>query len=161
MSIVPRGTNLNFSIMRYTSIALIDTHTTVVGAVVFHCSGSAVPSVQGRHGIYPYGKFISILWNFRIAQCWLRFGITQASLVLLSPCATFPSRMVCDHAENILRMPKGDTPWRTPVPMRAEPSLLRLCRMQPGEDLRSTPIRLNRKPYFDATIVPPFNALLT
>lgn len=121
--------------MRYSSNAQTKAISTIMATVVFHCSGSAVPSVLRRHGIYPCCKFISILWNFS-------------------------SRMVCDHAKNVLRMPKGDTPWRTPVPMRAEPSLLGLCRVQPGEDRRSTPIRLNRKPYLDTAIVSRLNISL-
>lgn len=114
--------------MRYSITDPAPVAQTATGAPLYHLYGGAVPSVLRRHGIYPCCKFISILWNFS-------------------------SRMVCDHAKNVLRMPKGDTPWRTPVPMRAEPSLLRLCRVQPGEDRRSTPIRLNRKPYLDTAIV--------
>lgn len=89
---------------------------------VYHCYGSAVPSVQWRYGNYAIRKFLSSLGNFS-------------------------SRMVKDHAKNIPTESKGATPWRTPVPTRTEPSLLGLCRVQPGEDRRSTPIRLLWKPY--------------
>lgn len=51
--------------------------------------------------ITPSGNSLGSLGNFRIAQCWRRFGITQASLVLLSPCSTFPSRIPFRYAENI------------------------------------------------------------
>lgn len=64
--------------------------------------------------ITPSGNSLGSLGNFRIAQCWRRFGITQASLVLLSPCSTFPSRIPFRYAENIPTESKGDTPFENP-----------------------------------------------
>ena len=98
--------------------------TIAVSAVVtavHHCYGSAVPSVQWRHGNYAIRKFLSSLGNFRIAQCWRRFGITQASLVLLSPCSTFPSRISFLYAENIPTEPKGTSPLKTPIRLKEKP----------------------------------------
>ena len=65
----------------------------------------------------------------------------------LSSLGNFPSRIVRDNAENVPNEPKWSAPLRTPAPMSAEPSLLGLCRVQPGEDRRSTPQRLIGKPY--------------
>lgn len=96
--------------MRYSIIDPVPVAQTATGTPLYHLYGGAVPSVLRRHGIYPYCKFISILWNFS-------------------------SRMVCDHAKNVLRMPKGDTPWRTPI-------------------------RLNRKPYYGTAIVSRLNISL-
>ena len=95
--------------------------------------------------LQPCGKFLSILGNFCSAfiRCTSAIGINSIALGLLNKS----SRMVKDHAKNIPTEPKGATPLRPPVPTRAEPSLLGLCRVQPGEDRRSTPIRLLAKPY--------------
>lgn len=119
--------------MRYSSNAHTKAIFTIMATVVFHCSGSAVPSVLRRHGIYPYCKFISILWNFCSAFIGgaSAIGVNSIALGLLNKS----SRMVCDHAKNVLRMPKGDTPWRTPK-------------------------RLNRKPYLDTAIVSRLNISL-
>ena len=104
--------------------------TGIAGTPLRHLYGGAVPSVLRRHGNYAIRKFLSSLGNF-------------------------PSRIPFRYAENIPTEPKGATPWRTPEPMSAEPSLLGLCRVQPGEDHRSTPERLLRKPC--APIVPQHN----
>ena len=97
--------------------------------------------------LQPCGKFLSILGNFRIAQCWLRFGITQASLVLHSPCATFPSRISFRYAENVPNMPKRSTPLESPRQRgqsRACPDYAECSR---GKTVGQSPERLNRKPY--------------
>ena len=125
----------------------VDNSIAVIAMVipVRHCYGSAVPSVQWRHGNYAIRKFLSSLGNFCYAIIGgaSAIGINSIALGLLNKS----SRMVKDHAKNIPTEPKGATPLRPPVPTRAEPSLLGLCRVQPGEDRRSTPIRLLAKPY--------------
>jgi hypothetical protein len=109
---------------RWHEMSFFIEETIAVSAVVIpvhHCYDSRVPSVQRRHGNYAIRKFLSSLGNFRIAQCWLRFGITQASLVLLSPCSTFPSRISFRYAENVPTEPKGAAPWRTPIRLYEKP----------------------------------------
>ena len=63
---------------------------------VHHCYGSAVPSVQWRHGNYAIRKFLSSLGNF-------------------------PSRMVCYHAKNIPTEPMGSPPLETPIRLYEKP----------------------------------------
>ena len=63
---------------------------------VHHCYGSAVPSVQWRHGNYAIRKFLSSLGNFS-------------------------SRMVKDHAKNIPTEPKGTSPLKTPRRLKEKP----------------------------------------
>ena len=63
---------------------------------VYHCYGSAVPSVQWRHGNYAIRKFLSSLGNF-------------------------PSRISFRYAENVPTEPKGATPWRTPIRLKEKP----------------------------------------
>ena len=63
---------------------------------VYHCYGSAVPSVQWRHGNYAIRKFLSILGNFS-------------------------SRIVFDNAKNIPNMPKRSTPLGTPERLNKKP----------------------------------------
>ena len=73
--------------------------TIAVIAVVIavnHCYGSAVPSVQWRHGNYAIRKFLSLLGNFL-------------------------NRMVCYHAKNIPTEPKESPPWRTPQRLYKKP----------------------------------------
>ena len=93
----------------------------IAGTPLRHLYGGAVPSVLRRHGNYAIRKFLSSLGNFHVVQCWRRLGITQASLVLLSPCATFPSRIPFRYAENVPTEPKGATPWRTPERLIEKP----------------------------------------
>lgn len=63
---------------------------------VHHCYGSAVPSVQWRHGNYAIRKFLSILGNF-------------------------PSRISFRYAENVPNMPKRSTPLETPERLNRKP----------------------------------------
>lgn len=119
--------------MRYSINDRVPVAQTATGAPLYHPYGSAVPSVLRRHGIYPCCKFISILWNFCFAFIGgaSAIGVNSIAFGLLNKS----SRMVCDHAKNVLRMPKGDTPWRTPK-------------------------RLNWKPYFGTAIVSRLNISL-
>ena len=99
--------------------------TIAVSAVVtavHHCYGSAVPSVQWRHGNYAIRKFLSILGNF-------------------------PSRISFRYAENIPNMPKRSTPLESPRQRgqsRACPDYAKCSR---GKTVGQTPIRLYEKPY--------------
>lgn len=89
---------------------------------VHHCYGSAVPSVQWRHGNYAIRKFLSILGNF-------------------------PSRISFRYAENIPNMPKGDLPLESPRQRgqnRACPDYAECSR---GKTVGQSPERLNIKPY--------------
>ena len=63
---------------------------------VHHCYGSAVPSVQWRHGNYAIRKFLSSLGNFL-------------------------NRMVCHHAKNIPTELTGAPPLETPIRLYKKP----------------------------------------
>ena len=86
---------------------------------VRHCYGSAVPSVQWRHGNYAIRKFLSSLGNFCFAFIGgaSAIGINSIALGLLNKS----SRMVKDHAKNIPTEPKGATPLKTPIRLLGKP----------------------------------------
>ena len=96
--------------------------TIAVSAVVIavhHCYGSAVPSVQWRHGNYAIRKFLSSLGNFCYAIIGgaSAIGINSIALGLLNKS----SRMVCHHAKNIPTEPMGSPPLETPIRLYEKP----------------------------------------
>jgi len=87
--------------------------------LAYHCYGSAVPSVQWRHGNYAIRKFLSSLGNFCSAF------IGDASAIEINSIAlgllNKSSRMVKDHAKNIPTEPKGTSPLKTPIRLKEKP----------------------------------------
>ena len=122
--------------------------TIAVSAVVtavHHCYGSAVPSVQWRHGNYAIRKFLSSLGNFcsAIIGGASAIGINSIALGLLNKS----SRMVCHHAKNVPTEPMGSPPLESPRQRgqsRACPDYAKCSR---GKTVGQTPIRLYEKPY--------------
>ena len=119
MTKMPRG---KFSNRRPVKHLFFIEETIAVSAVVtavYHCYGSAVPSVQWRHGNYAIRKFLSSLGNFCFAFIGgaSAIGINSIALGLLNKS----SRMVKDHAKNIPTEPMGSPPLETPIRLYEKP----------------------------------------